>query len=50
MLNEMQTTPEIDAQRIDIIRSRLDNDTYTVDSQQIADKIIDMEKALSGTM
>ena len=48
MLNEMQITPEIDVQRIDLIRARLDNDSFTVDSQHIADKIIDLEKALSG--
>lgn len=48
MLNEMQVTLEIDVQRIDIIRTRLDNDSYTVNSQLIADKIIDLEKALSG--
>ena len=43
MLNEMQFTPEIDVQRINIIRDRLDNDSFTVDSLLIADKIIALE-------
>ena len=48
MYNQKPATPEFDLYRIDIIRAKLDDDDYTVDSLQIADKIIDLELALSG--
>jgi anti-sigma28 factor (negative regulator of flagellin synthesis) len=48
MYNQKSATPEFDLYRVDIIRAKLDNDDYTVDSLQIADKIIDLELALSG--
>ena len=48
MYNQKPATPEFDLYRVDIIRAKLDDDDYTVDSLQIADKIIDLELALSG--
>lgn len=48
MLNQKTTSPEFDANRVDTIRSQLDEDKYFVDIQQIADKIIDIEMALLG--
>ena len=48
MLKQKVETPEIDVCRVDTIRNQLDEDTYFVDIQQIADKIIDIEMALSG--
>jgi anti-sigma28 factor (negative regulator of flagellin synthesis) len=48
MLNQKIESPEFDTCRVDTIRSQLDEDTYFVDIQQIADKIIDIEMALLG--
>ena len=48
MCNQKPATPEFDLYRADIIRAKLDDDDYAVDSLQIADKIIDLELALSG--
>ena len=48
MLNQTPVTSEFDLCRIDSIRTKLADDDYTVDSLQIADKIIDLELALSG--
>ncbi len=47
MQNQTSTTPEYDANRIDSIRTRLNENDYFVDSRQIADKFIDMELALA---
>ena len=47
MLNKLPKSPDIDDHRISIIRAQLDEDAYTVNSRQIADKIIDFELALS---
>jgi anti-sigma28 factor (negative regulator of flagellin synthesis) len=49
MLNQTPATSEFDLCRVDSIRTRLADDDYTVDSLQIADKIIDLELALSGS-
>jgi anti-sigma28 factor (negative regulator of flagellin synthesis) len=48
MYKQKAATAEFDLFRVDIIRAKLDADDYTVDSLQIADKIIDLELALSG--
>jgi len=48
MLNQKTETPEFDACRVDTIRNQLDEDSYFVDIQQIAAKIIDIEMALLG--
>ena len=40
--------PEFNTSRIDAIRNRLDDDTYTVDIQHLTSKLIDLEIALSG--
>jgi anti-sigma28 factor (negative regulator of flagellin synthesis) len=48
MLNQKIESPEFDACRVDTIRNQLEEDSYFVDIQQIADKIIDIEVALLG--
>ena len=48
MLNQTPVASEFDLCRVDLIRTKLADDDYTVDSLQIADKIIDLELALSG--
>jgi len=47
MLNKLPKSPDIDTHRISIIRTQLDEDAYIVNSRQIADKIIEIEVALS---
>jgi len=48
MLKQKIEAPEFDTCRVDTIRNQLDEDSYIVDIQQIADKIIDIEMALLG--
>jgi anti-sigma28 factor (negative regulator of flagellin synthesis) len=48
MLKQTTTTPEYDVNRIDSIRTQLNEDEYFVDILQIAAKFIDMEIALAG--
>ena len=48
MQNQTPATPELDLCRVDYIRTKLADNNYTVDTLQIADKIIDIELALSG--
>jgi len=48
MLNQKPATPDLDLSRVDSIRAKLDDDDYIVNTLQIADKIIDLELALSG--
>ena len=48
MLIPFTPKPEFDIYRVDAIRSQLDENMYFVDPQQIADKFIDLETALSG--
>ena len=47
MFNKQPKSPDIDDHRINLIRSQVDEDAYVVNSRQIADKIIDIELALS---
>jgi anti-sigma28 factor (negative regulator of flagellin synthesis) len=47
MQNQAPATPILDISKIKAIRSRLDDDKYIVDCRQIADKIIDLEKAFA---
>jgi len=47
MQYQTPVTPVFDAHKVEAIRHRLDDDNYIVDSRQIADKIIDLEKALT---
>ena len=49
MVNQTNTTPEYDVNRIDSIRTQLSDDDYFVDTLQIADKFIDMEIALASS-
>ena len=48
MSNQTPVIQEMDSYRIDAIRDQLDEDLFTINTQQIADKIIDLELALSG--
>ena len=47
MLNQPPVTPEPDYSRIRAIREQIDEHNYPVNTRQIADKIIDLEIALS---
>ena len=42
-------SPEINTSRINAIRSRLDDDNYTVDIQKLTNKFIDLEIALTDS-
>lgn len=48
MLKKLPIPLDVDGHRINIIRTKLDEDAYVVNSRQIADKIIDIEIALSS--
>ena len=48
MLNLTPAATEFDLNRVNQVRTKLEEDDYIVDSLQIADKIIDLELALSG--
>ena len=48
MLDQTSATPEFDPGRVDLIRTKLADNNYTVEPLKIADKIIDLELALSG--
>ena len=47
MLKQTSAAPEYDINRIDSIRTQLNEDEYFVDTLQIADKFIDLERALA---
>ena len=47
MVNQTNTTPEYDVNRVDSIRTQLSHDDYFVDTLQIANKFIDLEIALA---
>lgn len=49
MVNQSNTIPEYDVNRIDAIRAQLNDDEYFVDTLQIADKFIDLEIALASS-
>ena len=46
MLIPLKPRPEFDFYRIYDIRNQLDEDTFSVNPQQIADKMLDLEVAL----
>ena len=48
MLNLTPAAAEFDLNRVNKVRTKLEEDDYIVDSLQIADRIIDLEMALSG--
>ena len=48
MSNQTPAMQEMDTYRIAVIRDQLEKDLFTVNTQQIADKIIDLELALSA--
>ena len=47
MLHHSSEYLEVDTHRISTLRTQLDENSYIVNSRQIADKIIDFELALS---
>ena len=49
MLSHTTTTPEFDHYRVFVIRSKIADDDYSIDSLQIAAKIIDLEHAIFGS-
>jgi anti-sigma28 factor (negative regulator of flagellin synthesis) len=48
MLIPLKPRPEFDLCKVYDIRNQLDEDTFSVDSQQIADKMLEFEVALDG--
>ncbi|HUT41975.1 MAG TPA: flagellar biosynthesis anti-sigma factor FlgM [Gammaproteobacteria bacterium] len=46
MPDQHSVTPDIDARRVALLRTRIEDEAYTVNPQQIADKVIDLEAAL----
>jgi len=48
MLIPLKPRPEFDLNRVYDIRNQLDEDTFAVNPQQIADKMVDLEVALDG--
>ena len=48
MLIPIKPSPEFDVYRVDAIRNQLNEDSYDVDPQQIADKFVDLEVAIHG--
>ena len=48
MLNLTPAAAEFDLNRVNQVRTKLEEDDYIVDSLLIADRIIDLEMALSG--
>ena len=49
MIIDSPDSPEINTSRIKAIRNRLDDDNYTLDIQQLTNKLIDLEIALAGS-
>ncbi len=48
MLNLTPAAAEFDPNRVNQVRTKLEEDDYIVDTLQIADRVIDLELALSG--
>ena len=48
MLNLTPVAAEFDLNRVNQVRTKLEEDDFIVDSLQIADRVIDIELALSG--
>ena len=46
MPDQHSITPEIDSRRVQLLRTRIEDEAYTVNSRQIADKVMDLEAAL----
>jgi len=46
MPEQRSVSPDIDMRRIQMLRARIAEEVYIVNSRQIADKIINMENAL----
>ena len=48
MLNQTPSTLEFDLNRVDVLRTKIDADDYSVDVMEVVDKFIDLELALLG--
>ncbi len=44
---DLASRPAVDSQRVDQVRSAVENGTFTIDPQRIAEKIISLEQALT---
>lgn len=44
---ELASRPVVDSQRVEAVRSAVENGTFTVDSVRIAEKLISLEQALT---
>jgi negative regulator of flagellin synthesis FlgM len=45
---QLAEQPVVDPQRVEAVRSAIDDGTFTVNAQRIADKMISLEQALVG--
>lgn len=45
--NELASRPVVDSQRVEAVRNAVDNGTFSVDAERIADKLISLEQALT---
>lgn len=45
--NELASRPVVDSQRVESVRNAVDNGTFSVDAERIADKLISLEQALT---
>lgn len=46
---ELASRPVVDSQRVEAVRSAVENGTFTVNPERIADKLISLEQALTDT-
>lgn len=47
--SQLADQPVVDPQRVEAVRSAIDDGTFKVNAQSIADKMISLEQALVGT-
>lgn len=45
--NQVANQPVVDSQRVDAVRQAVASGTFNVDAERIADKVIDLEQALT---
>jgi negative regulator of flagellin synthesis FlgM len=41
-------SPAVDAERVEILRARIVDGTYSVDAERVASRLLDLEAALTG--
>jgi negative regulator of flagellin synthesis FlgM len=46
---ELQSRPVVDSQRVDAVRSAVENGTFEVNPERIAEKMMSLEQALTDT-